>query len=274
MRSGVRWHTTHSLMTSWYLGTMGFSYKQWHGIFYPAGMAARNYLAHYSQRFNTVEMDSTFYGTPQPQTVHRWTAVTPPHFIICPKTPRHITHELRLVRAYEAMHRFLETMSLLENKLGPILIQLPPDFTTEETAALRTFLNQLPPDKQYAVEFRHRSWDKPETATLLKQHHVAWVATDYIHLRKQIHHTTDFLYLRFIGPHGQFQTKDRELVDKTAVLQQWYQQIQPHLAHVNAIYGYFNNDYAGYSPATCNKFKQIVGLGTEEIRVLQQGRLF
>jgi uncharacterized protein YecE (DUF72 family) len=98
---------------------------------------------------------------------------------------------------------------------------------------------------------------------------------DYIHLPPRIiARTADFLYLRFIGPHGQFPSKDREVVDKTAVLHHWRDDIQPHLEAVNAVYAYFNNDYAGYSPATANKFKQVMGLTTEEIRPYQQGRLF
>ena len=82
---------------------------------------------------------------------------------------------------------------------------------------------------------------------LLQQHRCCWVAADYIHLPKKIHRTTDFLYLRFIGPHGQFPTKDREMVDKTPELQDWYAQIRPHLEQeqVTAVYAFFNNDYSG-----------------------------
>jgi uncharacterized protein YecE (DUF72 family) len=89
-----------------------------------------------------------------------------------------------------------------------------------------------------------------------------------------VRQTADFLYLRFIGPHGQFATKDKELVDKTADLQHWHAQIQSYLDQINTVYGFFNNDYSGHSPATCNRFKKIAGQETKEIRVLQQGRLF
>jgi hypothetical protein len=99
------------------------------GVFYPAGMGQKQFLAYYSQRFNAVEMDSTFYGVPTAEAVQRWTAVTTPAFKISPKTPREITHDLRLGGSAALMAAFLETMRLLGDKLGPILIQFPPDFT-------------------------------------------------------------------------------------------------------------------------------------------------
>lgn len=258
----------------WFLGTMGFSYKEWEGPFYPAGLGARRHLGYYAERFNALEMDSTFYGPPAPETVKRWAAETPETFIICPKTPRQITHDLRLRAAEESLGAFLDTMRLLGPRLGPVLVQLPPDFTAAQVDALWHFIARLPDDLRFALEFRHRSWDRPETAVLLENHNLAWVCADYIHLPKVVKRTADFLYLRFIGPHGQFVAKDREMVDKTADLQRWRRQIEPHLPHVRAVYAFFNNDYAGYSPETCNKFKRIVGVKAEEIRPLQQGRLF
>jgi uncharacterized protein YecE (DUF72 family) len=260
----------------WYIGTMGFAYTPWRkGVFYPAGMAQRQFLAYYSERFNAVEMDSTFYAIPAAETVERWTAVTTPAFKICPKTPREITHDLRLGDTLGQMFTFLETMRLLGDKLGAILIQFPPDFTVGAMERVKNFLAQLPTDLRYAVEFRHLSWDTPETAVILSDHNVAWAMADYIYMPPRItYRTADFLYLRFLGRHGQYPDKDREVVDKTAVLQQWHAQIQTHLADVNTVYAFFNNDYAGYSPATSNKFKQIVGIEVEEIRPYQQGRLF
>lgn len=258
----------------WRLGTMGYAYKQWVGVFYPAGMNARSYLAHYSHYFDAVEMDSTFYGPPRPEQVQRWATVTPPRFVICPKTPRTITHDAPPHRGIAAMQAFVQTVSLLRQKLGPVLLQFGPAFDYAQAGSLDRFLAALPDSARYAVEFRHRSWDRPETADLLARHNACWVAADYIHLPKAIVRTTDFLYLRFIGRHGQYETKDRELVDKTADLQQWYAQIQQHAGEVTAVYGFFNNDYAGHSPATCNRLKRIAGLDAPDTHPPQQGRLF
>lgn len=260
----------------WHLGTMGFAYQQWIGAFYPAGMAQKNFLHHYSRRFQAVEMDSTFYGTPSPKAVLRWAEITPDSFKIAPKMPKAITHESDLTgpQAQALLAEFVDVMGLLNGKLGPMLVQLPPMFGYEQVANFTAFLETLPPDRRFAVEFRHRSWYRKETAVLLRRHNICWVAADYIHLPKKLHRTADFLYLRFIGPHGQFATKDHELVDKSSDLQRWWRQIQPHMDHITDVYGFFNNDFAGFSPATCNRFREIVGLTPADLRVYQQGRLF
>lgn len=252
---------------------MGFGYKQWVGAFYPAGMAQKNYLAHYSQHFNAIEIDSTFYGIPRATTVQRWVTVTPNDFTFCLKTPKSITHAPSLATGVEEMHTFLDVVSALENKLGVILIQFGPEFGYGRIQELATFLQTLPTHIRFAVEFRHTSWEQAETAELLSKHNICWTATDYIYLTKTIQRTTEFLYLRFIGPHGQYATKDKEIVDKTPELEYWHAQIKPHLPHIENVYGFMNNDYSGFSPKTCNRFKAIVGDEVKDIRPYIQGRL-
>ncbi len=261
-------------MVDWYLGTMGFSYKDWSDVFYPVGMLQRSYLAHYSQIFNAVELDTTFYGTPPQERIRQWAAMAPSGFKFCVKTPREITHDLRLVNATPAMVAFLDTIRLFGDKLGAILIQLPPSFTAGEFDTVATFLAELPTDLHYAVEFRHPSWYTYETARLLKAHEACWASIDYVDLPKQIGITSDFLYIRWVGQHGRFERKDHEQCDVTPQLEWWWEYIQPHLGRVQTIYGFFNNDYAGYSPDTCNRFKTIIGLPTERPHLPQQGRLF
>lgn len=259
--------------TKWYLGTMGFSYKQWLGPVYPAGMPPRNFLSHYSTLFNAVEIDSSFYGAPRPESVLRWRQSTPDNFIFCLKTPKAITHESNLVEGVEAMLAFVATAVLLQQKLGCILLQFAPDFTFAQANNLDQLLSQLPKNVRFAVEFRNDSWAVAETAELLQQHNVCWAAADYLYMPKTIVRTADFLYLRFLGRHGQYATKDKEMVDKTDELQRWYEKIKPHMPEVNTIYAFFNDDYAGFSPASANRFKKVVGLEAEEIRPPQQGRL-
>jgi uncharacterized protein YecE (DUF72 family) len=261
-------------VTEWYLGTMGFSYKQWIGPFYPDGLNGRHHLPYYAERFNGLEIDSTFYGTPKAGTVQRWHDVTPPGFKICPKMPQAITHEKRLVAAETLLGEFLERMRLLGEKLGAILIQFPPDFSQAEVSNLIHFLPQLPSDLRFAIEFRHHSWLKPETTVLLEAHNLCWVSADTIYMPRQITPTTDFLYLRFIGPHGRFATKDRVQIDRSEDLQLWWRDLQPYLPEVSTVYAFFNDDYEGFSPETCNRFKRIIGLDPGEIRPMQQGRLF
>ena len=259
---------------NWYLGTMGYSYEDWKGVFYPEGLDKREYLSYYSQFFNAVEMDSTFYGTPRPEYVQRWVQATPQAFVFCPKMPRQITHELRLENAQEEVAVFLQTMRLFEDKLGPILIQFPPDFSRTEIGVLETFLDALPSDLRYAVEFRHRSWHATETGEMLQARDMCWVSTEYVHMPQRVYVTTDFLFIRWIGRHGRFETKDRERLDKTSSLQDWLADIEQRRSDgFDTVYGFFNDEYAGFAPATCQKFKRLAGLPTRPLTPPQQARL-
>jgi uncharacterized protein YecE (DUF72 family) len=258
----------------WYLGTMGFSYKEWQGTFYPEQVKAGDYLGHYSQVFNAVEMDSTFYGVPKVETVARWAAVTPAAFRFCPKTPREITHELRLgEKAVAPMHAFLEVMRHLGPKLGVTLIQLPPDYTFAEIHHLAVFLRRLPADLRFAVEFRHRSWHATATGELLQGRGVCWASTDYIYMPQRIYVTTPFIFLRWLGRRGQFGRTGQEQVDRTERLQEWQQKIEARRNEFHTVYGFFNDDFAGHAPASTNRFKALMGLPTTSPQSPQQGTL-
>jgi uncharacterized protein YecE (DUF72 family) len=260
-------------MTEWYVGTMGFGYKPWQGPFYPEKLPRNQQLPYYAGHFNALEMDSTFYGTPKAEYVTRWRESTPDTFRFCPKAPREITHDLRLADIEHTLANFLDTMGLLGHRLGPVVIQFPPDFREDQRENLRSFLRDLPGNIRFAIELRHRSWWSDETADMFRSANVCWIAADYIYLPKEIRRTTDFLYLRFLGRHGQFGTKTHEIVDKTADLERWEAAIGPHLSEVTAVYAFFNDDYAGFSPATANRFKTIVGLETRPLDPPEQGRL-
>jgi uncharacterized protein YecE (DUF72 family) len=236
-------------------------------------MPSRSYLTHYSQFYNAVELDSTFYGTPPPERVNRWAAAVPDNFKFCVKTPRQITHESGLIDAIEEMRAFLDVVRQFGSKLGTVLIQLPPDFAAVNFDTIDTFLSKLPSDLQYAIEFRHESWFVGETSTLLMNHQVGWVSTDYLDLPKQIALTKDFLYIRWLGRHGQFTRKDHEQVDVMPQLQWWWEYIEPQINRIQTIYGFFNNDFSGHSPKTCNRFKELVGLPTDVPQIPQQRRL-
>jgi uncharacterized protein YecE (DUF72 family) len=258
----------------WYLGTMGFSYKEWHGTFYPSEVKAGDYLSHYSRTFNAVEMDSTFYGVPKAETVARWATVTPPAFKFCPKTPREITHERRLDKAAVApMHAFLDVMRGLDDKLGATLIQLPPDYTFAEIHHLAVFLRQLPADLRFAVEFRHRSWHATATGELLQARGVCWASTDYIYMPQRVYVTAPFIFVRWLGRRGRFGRTGHEQVDRTERLQEWRQKIETRRAEFDTVYGFFNDDFAGHAPASANRFKAIMGLPTISPQPPQQGTL-
>lgn len=259
----------------WYVGTMGYGYKDWQGVFYPDGLAKTDFLGVYSQHFNAVEMDSTFYGTPRTDYVLRWKEATPDDFVFCPKMPRQITHELRLQSAEAETDAYLETMRLLQPKLGPILIQFPPDFSREEIDNLSVFIERLPGDLRFAVEFRHRSWHAAATGELLQAHGICWVSADYLYMPRRVYVTTDFVYIRWLGRHGSYPVKDHERVDRTERLEEWVADVTAR--HENdgfhTVYGFFNDDYAGHAPATAKRLKRILGLPTDPAPPPQQARL-
>jgi uncharacterized protein YecE (DUF72 family) len=259
----------------WYLGTMGYGYNDWQGVFYPDGLPARERLAHYSRLFNAVEMDSTFYATPRADYVRRWVEMTPDDFIFCPKMLRQITHDLRLQDAGAETAGFLETMRLFQQKLGPILIQFPPDFSIREIDNLARFLETLPTDLRYAVEFRDRSWHAIATGELLQAHNVCWVSADYLYMPRRVYVTTGFVYIRWLGRHGTYQVKDHERVDRTERLQEWYEDVSNRREQdtFHTVYGFVNDDYAGHAPATAQKMQQIAGLPADPSAPPQQGKL-
>jgi len=262
------------MQVEWYIGTMGFSYADWRNSFYPSEFSAKNYLKYYGEIFNAVEIDSTFYGTPRFSVVKRWMAATPSGFKFCMKVPRLITHELALVGAESSLIEFIERMKILGDKLGLLLLQFPPSFDAKHGPDLESFLENLPHEIRFAVEFRHRSWYTSETSDLLRTHDIVWAATEYAELPKEVDVTSDALYIRFIGKHLRFNRHDHEQINVEPQLEWWKQRIERIKEPINTIYGFFNNDYSGYSPATANRFKSLMGFPIRELKRPKQGRLF
>lgn len=239
-----------------YLGTQGWSYKDWVGALYPPRTVARDYLTHYAQEFDTVELDTTFYGTPLPDRIRLWDRSTPADFQFTAKTPRTVTHDRRLVDAQDDFEQFLRVMAGLGTKLGAILIQLPPDFTTDERPALESFIRKLPLDFRFAVEFRHRSWLSEETYELLRLHRVAWTMIDLIYMPRQIECTTDFTYVRWLGDRRQIQRMHETQLDRGPDLEAWAEQLENVAHRLERMYGFVNNHYSGHSPADVRFLKQ------------------
>lgn len=261
-------------MSHWYLGTIGFSYKDWVGAFYPVGTTQRQYLPYYSKQFNSVELDTTFHSIPQQTTVQSWSDTSPSDFKFCLKTPRTITHDLGLIGAQGLMTEFLESLSPLKDKAGPILIQMPPAYSQENYSVVEKFFESLPHSNQYAIEFRHPSWYNENTTRLLSQYRVCWVAIDYPNIPMRFKPTTDFIYIRWIGINGLYQRHTYERVDKTNQLRSWLKAIDPFLDQIPEVYGFFNNDYAGFAAGTCKRFMLLAGLNDDEQNTPFQERLF
>jgi uncharacterized protein YecE (DUF72 family) len=261
-------------MSYWRLGTIGFSYKDWVGPFYPAGISPREYLSYYSKLFNSVELDTTFHSIPRSTTIESWFTSTPSEFKFCLKTPHTITHELGLKGSQGLMLEFLDSLVPLRGKTGPILIQLPPSYTQDNYFVLQEFLETLPQIHRYAIEFRHPSWYNEKTTQLLSKNHICWVTIDYPNLPRLINLTTDFLYIRWIGINGMYHQHSYEREDKTYQLRLWLHAILPLSEQIPVMYGFFNNDYAGFAAGTCKRFMHLAGFKEDEQNTPFQERLF
>ncbi len=231
------------------IGTCGWSYDDWEEVFYPARLAKRDRLAHYAQSFRTVEIDSTFYAVPRLSTVQGWRQRSPEGFRFSAKFPREITHERRLRGGGERAVEFVETMSELGDKLGPLLIQLPPSMTVRDMGVLEAFFEGLPDGFSYALEVRHPSWLVESFATLLKRWKVSMVLSDGPHLPRVWRVTSRVVYIRWLGHWGAFDSYDRVQRAYHDDLDWWVPRIEHALGHGATVMGYVNNNYAGYSPA-------------------------
>jgi uncharacterized protein YecE (DUF72 family) len=241
------------------LGTQGFAYKDWLGVFYPAGTPATEYLRFYSRVFDTLELDTTFYGPPRSEVVESWRESTPDDFVFSAKMPRTITHDKRLVAAEPELVEFLTAIQALGPKLGPILIQLPPSFTRAEAASLAAFAEILPEEFRYAVELRHPSWLVPSTADILERHRLAWTVIDLVSMPHAVHLTADFAYVRWLGNREDVKRLNQVVVDRLTDFDRWSVELDHISRKVQRIYGYVNNHYAGHSPASVNDLKRRVG---------------
>lgn len=159
------------------VGTSGYSYKEWKGTFYPDDLPAAKMLPYYADRFDTVEINNTFYRMPEPKTVEKWGAEVPERFVFILKAPQRITHHKKLADVADDLHYFYDTATLLGPKLGPVLFQLPP-FAKKDSERLRDFIRRLPTDRRAAFEFRHASWFDDEIYSILRDHDAALCAAD------------------------------------------------------------------------------------------------
>lgn len=262
-------------MPDWRLGTIGFGYPDWEGVFYPPGMKSTDYLAFYAKHFDTLELDTTFHASPTPERVRRWAEAVPRAFRFCVKTPKDVTHgPAPLMARMGAMQNFLEAVRGFGEKLGVVLLQFPPGFDGGRCGELADFLTALPRDLRFAVELRHVSWNTSDAEALLRERNCCWVTADYFEEPWPLRATADFLYIRWIGIHGRFPTLSHERLDTTARLQWWKGLIEKIRGDGMTVWGLTNNDYSGYAIATANRMKQLVGLAVKESEFPQQGELF
>jgi uncharacterized protein YecE (DUF72 family) len=247
------------------IGTQGWNYDAWVGPFYPSGTRPGDYLTVYARAFDTVEVDSTFYAVPAVNTVRGWAARTPADFQFALKMPQEVTHERRLRDCADIVDTFFDRARELGPKLGPVLVQLGPDFAPSELPQLVTFVSRLPSDIRVAVEFRQRGWIYDGVLALLAEHNVALALVDARFLpRKSVlalaeRPTADFAYLRWMGPNRDLVDYSRIQVDRSRETETWAHVLEPLAARVRTVYGYYNNHFAGHSPASARAMQQLLG---------------
>ncbi|MEM1213670.1 MAG: DUF72 domain-containing protein [Planctomycetota bacterium] len=286
------------------LGTIGFSYQDWAGVFYPERVRAERRLPWYAERFGTVELDTTFYGMPTVELVRGWAAKVPEGFRFSVKMLRGVTHEgvVGSPASIGLARHFVEVVRRFEAKLGAVLIQFPPNFTAVRRDDLLRLLDALPAlgrdgeagAIRYAVELRHDSWWSEVTVGQLRERGIAWVGLDQptvavagvspdderqggaVRAPRAVIVTSDFLYMRWCGNHGQIPTNDREIVDPTPRLRWWLQRLEPVISGgaVGEVLGYFGNSYSGHAPKACRRMMGLLGAEPPLPEVETQGGLF
>jgi uncharacterized protein YecE (DUF72 family) len=241
-----------------YLGTSGWSYADWEGTLYPEALPSASRLAEYVKRFATVEIDSTFYGTPRRSTVQNWREVAPDGFLFAAKFPQEITHEHNLVGAEAEVEFFLNTMAELGDRLGPLLLQLPPSFDVEGMGVLEEFLGRLPEGFRYAVEVRHTSWLGSDLPDMLRERGAALTLIDYPRMPRMEEATADFSYIRWLGDRREFPSGHTHLQkDRDDDLLWWSELVDRFLGEGRTVFAYANNHYQNHSPSTLARFLEI-----------------
>jgi uncharacterized protein YecE (DUF72 family) len=220
-----------------YVGTSGWQYRHWRNTFYPQGVPQARWLEYYVQRFQTVELNNSFYRLPPRETFVKWYHRTPPDFVVAAKMSRYLTHIKKLKDPAEPVARFLDHASPLGRKLGPILIQLPPTLRVD-LEGLDDTLSRFPDWVRVAVEFRHDTWWNDDVRAILEKHDAALCMADR-HSKpfSALWKTTDWTFLRFHEGEG----TPHPCYGRSAI-ESWVRRLAEGWGPDADVFVYFNND--------------------------------
>lgn len=220
----------------YFIGCSGFHYKDWKGKFYPEDVPQRKWLEYYADRFDSVEINNSFYRMPKEETVKKWYERVPEHFTFTLKGSRYITHIKKLKDVSESVERFYHLSDLLKEKLGCVLWQMPPNLHLN-LEKLRSFCSLLKPEYRNVIEFRHNSWYTNEVYDILREYHVGFcIISAPNDLREDAITTADFAYIRFHGKEEWYNYKYSQVE-----MERWSETIQR--LEAKQIFIYFNNDW-------------------------------
>lgn len=234
------------------IGCSGWQYQHWRGDFYPAELPQREWLAHYTRQFDTVEINNTFYRLPEGSTFAAWGRRVPRGFRFAVKASRYLTHMKKLKEPDEAIGRFYSRAKRLGRTFGPVLYQLPPRWPVN-LARLDTFLAALPRRRRHAVEFREPSWYNDEVYAALERHRVALCLHDMAGSASGQIAVGPFVYVRF---HGAQKYSGRY---SDAMLRCWAEWLSDQHRSGRPLFAYFNNDVGGHAPRDAARLREMIG---------------
>ncbi|HEY0393573.1 MAG TPA: DUF72 domain-containing protein [Candidatus Elarobacter sp.] len=235
------------------IGTSGWTYRDWRGRFYPAKLPQSEWLAYYAQRFPTVELNVTTYRLPKEHDLVRWSAV-PPGFVYTVKLSRLITHRKRPGEPRVFVDNYMARIAPLEPHLANVLAQFPPFFARDDDA-LRAFLDVLPPQHRYVIEFRDPSWYDEAVYALLRERRMSLCLHDLRGSIAPLVVTGPVLYVRLHGPVRAYAGSYRR-----ARLEQWAATIRELSPQADATFVYFNNDQNAYAPRNAQTLRELLGV--------------
>ena len=236
------------------VGCSGWLYRHWRGDFYPAGLRIKDELGYYVGKFDTAELNASFYRMPSEAAVTGWRERLPEGFVLAWKASRYLTHLKRLLEPEEPLAYMFSRALGLGEKLGPVLYQLPPSMKLD-LPRLGAFMAALPKGPRHAFEFRHPSWYAPEVFELLGRHDASLVLSDHHHAPAPWEATASWVYVRGHGPGGRYWGDYEE-----ETLQAWAQQIRAWRFEGKDVYAYFDNDIGGAAPRDAARLKRLFNL--------------
>jgi uncharacterized protein YecE (DUF72 family) len=235
------------------IGTSGWHYDSWRGPFFPKGLPIKSQLQFYASQFQTAELNGVFYRTPTPEAVKSWHDQTGRDFVFAWKASKFITHWKRLsAKSVNSLELLEDRLTLLKNKVGPVLFQLPPNFKADADR-LAAFLKLLPDQRRYSFEFRHPSWYAPRLLRMLAQQNISLCLSDHHDAPTPWKRTADFVYIRGHGPGGRYKGNY-----PAQTLSEWALRIRSWKKQGCDVYVYFDNDQKSAAPADALKLQRLL----------------
>jgi uncharacterized protein YecE (DUF72 family) len=236
-----------------HIGTSGWHYKHWIGAFYPPDMGPAQMLRWYAEKFDTVEINNSFYRLPAATALESWCRETLPDFCFAVKASRYITHNRKLNDPESAKEKFISLVEKLGRRLGPILFQLPPSWKVN-VDRLDQFLTALPRTHRYAFEFRNPTWNVAPVYEALRRHNAAYCIYELAGFQSPIEISADFTYVRLHGPGNKYQGDYSR-----QILRNWAKRIEAWRRKLKYVFVYFDNDQVGFAPKNALELKKMIG---------------